>query len=147
MFLEPFSLEEGGLGSAWLGLMLRAAGSPRENCLVSGLAQIPSYQMGGGEGEPEHWHRAPEDSASSPPSPQLQAWRLGLIGGRGWGDQQQEARGLLCGMGGRGRWRQKLQTIRSKNHLLGSLSAFKASLCVRDRHLRNSSCTLLLLGR
>lgn len=37
------SPEGGGLGRAWLGLMLSAAGRLCENCLVAGQGQILSY--------------------------------------------------------------------------------------------------------
>lgn len=60
---ELFIQKGGGLGRAWLGLGLRAAASPCENCLVSGQGQILSY------GRARALAQSLEVSASSPLSP------------------------------------------------------------------------------
>lgn len=102
--LEPFS-PGGGLGRAWLGLVLRAAGVPVRTawCQVRVRVRVSSSATEGERVGPRHWHRAPEVSASFSPSPQLQVWGLVFVGVWGWGDQQEEARGLLYGE--RGWWR------------------------------------------
>lgn len=86
------------MGRAWLGLGLRAAGSPCENCLVSGQGQILSY------GRARALAQSPDVSASSPLSPQLQCFGLVLAGG--WGEEEiYRTRLEDFLLGGGGEWR------------------------------------------
>lgn len=80
-------------GQAWCSGQLGVPESAAW-CQVWGRSSATEGEREG----PEHWHGAPEVSASSLPSPQLQAW----AGGWAWGgDQQEEVRGLLHGDRGR----------------------------------------------